>query len=231
MKIKAIKNTTALIKGYTYEVVRMYNANPNGHGRVWVKEMEGSLNVCHFTDMSGNPLPNTNYGDVAYESVKFNDIERGDILVCKSKSHKSLVYGKMYRVEDLIVEKRNYNYAVNKIRLEGVKKTFMYNSWNWRKLSKDEVRDLSLLDLLENKEPDIVKEVVVDKFDAMENTEVELFRAVAQSMVDKKRHHLGLIDWYCRIPLGVKMNAKPEHFERILDMPLREIIRMVDESK
>lgn len=228
MKIRAIKDSSSLIKGHLYEVASLYNTN--GNGRVTLVDTGGSHLVCNFTDTSGNVLPsiNAHYQDT-YISTKFEELSVGDLLICNSKGHKTLTYGKMYRIEDLISKKNKY-YVDKKIKLEGVPRSFSFNNWNWRKLTKDEQRDIHLLEVLDNQTPDIVKEVIRDKFSAMPNPEVELFKAISESVVDRKRHHFGLVEWYCRTVPGKRMNAKLDDFERILDMSLRDIIKLVDDN-
>jgi hypothetical protein len=228
MNIRAIKDSSSLIKGHLYEVASIWNTN--GNGRVTLVDTGGTHFVSYFTDTSGKALPsiNAHYQDT-HISTKFEDLSVGDLVVCNSKGHKTLTYGKMYRVEDLI-SKKNKFYTESKIKLEGVSRVYSYNSWNWRKLTKDEQRDIHLLEVLDNKTPDIVKSVITDKFSAMPNPEIELFTAISESVVDRKRHHFGLIEWYCRTVPGKRMNAKPEDFERIMDMPLRDIIKLIDDN-
>lgn len=228
MKIIAIKDTSSLIKDHLYEVASIYNKN--GNGRVTLLETGTSHLVYNFTDTAGNALPsiNAHYHDT-YISTKFEDLSIGDLLVCNSKGHKTLTYGKMYRIENLTYKKKNY-YTDKKIKLEGVPRTFSFNNWNWRKLSKDEQRDIHLLEVLDNQTPDIVKEVIRDKFSAMPNPEVELFKAICESMLDSKRHHFGLVDWYCRSIKGKRMNAKQDDFEKIMNISLRDIIKIIDDS-
>lgn len=231
MKIRAIKDTRSLIKGHLYEVAAIYNTN--GYGKVQLVETGGTHLAVYFTDVNGDPLPtiNAHYKDT-HSYTKFEELSIGDLVICKSKGHKTLTYGKMYRIEDLISKKlpNSAYYIEQKIKLEGVPRTYAYSSWNWRVLSKDEQRDINLLEVLDNQAPDIVKEVITDKFAAMPNPELELFMAICESMTDSKRHHYGLVDWYCRTVPGKRMNAKPEDFERIMDMSLRDIIRLIDES-
>lgn len=231
MKIRAIKDSASLINGHLYEVAAIYNAN--GNGRVQLVETGGSHFVSYFTDINGNPLPsiNAHYKDT-HSFTKFENLSVGDLVICQSKGHKTLTYGKMYRIEYLTSKKSKYSIYHNdqKIKLEGVPRTYAYSSWNWRVLSKDEQRDIHLLEVLDNQAPDIVTEIITDKFAAMPNPELELFNAICESMTDSKRHHYGLIDWYCRTVPGKRMNAKPDDFERILDMPLRDIIKLIDES-
>jgi len=215
MKIRAIKDTRSIIKGHLYEVAAIYNTN--GYGKVQLVETGGTHLAVYFTDVNGAPLPtiNAQYKDTR-SYTKFEELSVGDLVICKSKGHKTLTYGKMYRIEDLISKKspNSTYYIEQKIKLEGVPRTYTYSSWNWRVLSKDEQRDIQLLDVLDNQAPD---------------TEIELFTAICESMTDSKRHHYGLVDWYCRTVPGKRMNAKPEDFERILDMSLRDIIKLVDE--
>lgn len=230
MKIRAIKDTTSLIGGHLYDVAAIYNVS--GNGKVQLVDIGGTHFVSYFTDLNGNPLPNINahYKDTN-SYTKFEDLRVGDLVVCMSKGHKTLTYGKMYRVEELIKKRSKYtiNYFEQKIKLEGVPRTYAYSSWNWRVLNKDEQRDIQLLDVLDNLTPDIVTEIITDKFAQMPNPDIELFTAICESMTDRKRHHYGLIDWYCRTVPGKRMNAKPEDFERIMNMSLRDIIKMVDE--
>lgn len=230
MNIKAIKNTTTLIKGHVYELRSMWNAN--GNGKLMLKDVPGTYMVNHFTDLSDKPLPSVNInGSEAEVPVRFETLKVGDLLVCKSNSHKSLVYGKMYRIEDLKSIKSKYSIYHNnqKIKLEGVKRYLNYSSWYWRVLSKDEMREVHLLDVLDNKPPEVVTETIDNKFEAMDETEKELFKAICTSVVDGKRHHLSVIDWYCRSTYGKRMNAKPENFEGILDMSLRDLLKLFDQ--
>jgi hypothetical protein len=237
-----------LIKGHRYEVQSLFN---NGSNQRWIEGKiklvgSGRFSVDNFTDAAGSPIAKINYQSPLKEVdrfVKFEDCKEGDILVCLSDNYKTMARGSMYKIEKL--EKKeisrgggggggsNFGYSGlrtyhdHNIKFVGLKRKLKFNQWNFRKLTAEELREVSLGQILSNEEPNIVKSSDIRKIDLIENKEKMLMAIISRTILDVNRHHLSIVDWSCQ-KTGEKYRIKPEDFNKILDMKLSEILEILE---
>lgn len=234
MQVRSLKSNRKLIKGHVYETDYFNNnSSATGNityffGRIHLKDI-GYYQVCDFTQLDGTPMPSIVY-DVRPQSVpvQAKDLKKGDIIVCKSDSKfKYLIKDGKYRIEDVRVNNSGSYWTSGQIKLEGYKRWLAWNTWNFRKLSLQESRDLALSQIFDKEENFSVD--FKRKFEQTSNQEKLLIETIAKSMIDKYRHGLDIIDW------GIEKNSqsfdiKREDFDSLLDKSFREIIEIFEKS-
>lgn len=105
------RGTKRLIKGHRYEVRQLWNSqNGRRSGRVFLENI-GTFAVSGFTTTDGKELPQIDYtkpdAQPRYSTLNFDDLSIDDVLVCKSDRYKTFVQNGMYKIEDLIVDKKS----------------------------------------------------------------------------------------------------------------------------
>jgi len=231
--------TKRLVKGLRYETGSLWN---DGSNQRW---LEGTVEILgigrfvvdNFTDTNGNPLPKTNIivPNVQIETLKFEDLKKGDILVCKSDSYKTLGKGCMYQIEELkskSEQRRNWNnqmytYTEQSIKFVGIPRTLKFSPWRFRKLTAQEAREISLNSVLHGEEPAIVKSKDVRKIELVSNKEFELMNMLSKSILDPNRHHLSIIEWACQ-KSGTNLGITPGDYESLLSMSLKDILDKIE---
>lgn len=230
------KDTKRLIKGVRYEVENLWN---NGNiqswlnGKVQIKGI-GRFDVDNFTDDNGNPLPRINYSSNTISTreslLSFSDIKEGDILVCTSDYYKTLLKGGMYKVESKIeIQNNKYSWSRNDeyIKFKGVERKLKFNPWNFRSLNAEESRDISLMAVLEDVQPDIITTTKFRKIDKVENKDIELIKTLAKSIIDPNRHHLSVVEWACR-KTGSNLGLVVDDYKSLMDLTLSDILKILD---
>ena len=231
MIVVALKNTTKLVKGSRYEVYQLNNSPTTRRSRVWIKGL-GGYDVKGFSDTNGNPLPKIDIKPAFVEitRLEFESIKKGDIIVCNSNGYKTLVPNAKYKIADLREDKVEYTAwngvkgtrSYPKIKFEGVNRWFDFNSWNFRGLSTEEMREISLSQVLEGKEPEIIKTDKLRKIDHVKNKDKELILYLSKAIFDANRNNLDIIGWASK--LGSKMGIERNDYDSLLELPLKEII-------
>lgn len=233
------KPTKRLVKGVRYEAGSLWNDGTNQRwleGKVDILGV-GRFSVNNFTDANGNPLPKTNIiiPSATLDVLKFEDLKKGDILVCKSDSYKTLMKGCMYQIEDLKStsyqltgwNNQLYTRTDKSIKFVGIPRTLKFSSWRFRKLTPQEAREISLNSVLHGEEPEVVKSKDIRKIELATNKELELMHALSKSIIDPNRHHLSIIDWACQ-KSSVKLGLKSEDYEALLNMSLKDILEKIE---
>ena len=64
----------------------------------------------------------------------------------------------------------------------------------------------------------------------MDNKDQVLIENIAKSIVDVNRHHLSTLEWTCK-KIGTKLSLELSDFDHLLDLPLRDILKIMDEDK
>lgn len=233
-------DNTKLIKGQRYEVESLWNSGKNQRwceGRVQLLKI-GRFSVDGFTDISGNPLPKTDFSNnmLKEESyIKFEDCVEGEILICKTDQYKTLAKDAMYKIQSLISKEfevvgfngKKWTRIENSLKFEGFTRYFKFNSYSFRKLTPSESREISLSSILNGDEPNIIKSKDIRGIDLSIDKEKSLMHAISKSILDTNRHHLSIIDWSCR-KTGNRLKLKTEDFADLLNMTLSEILKKLD---
>lgn len=226
-----------LLKGHRYEVNNLWN---NGNNQRWTEgQIElvgfGRYSVSGFTDDSGNKIPKINYKSIVPQIdrfIKFEDVSVGEILVCNADHYKTMARGSMYRVENLENVKiemadRRWTSAQKSIKFEGVSRKLKFNGWNFRKLTSEESREISLNNILHNEAPKVIKTTNIRKIDLVINKNKALMEVISKTLLDTNRHHLSIIDWSCS-KTGENLRINPDDFKELLDMRLSDILLQIE---
>ena len=145
--------TKRLVKGVRYETGSLYNSGTNQRWQEGTVEILGigRFVVDNFTTTDGNPLPKTNIivQPTHLEQLTFEQLTKGDIVVCTSDSYKTLGKGCMYQIEELKSvssqkmgwNKQPYTHVEKSIKFVGIPRTLKFSSWRFRKLTAQEAKD------------------------------------------------------------------------------------------
>lgn len=233
--------TKRLVKNIQYEIESMWNDGTNHRwleGKLSIKGI-GRFSVANFTDINGNGLPKTNIATQVRSAVhiaglKFEDLKAGDVLVCMSSSYKALVEGGMYQIEKVVDKNTPMNYSgrswthtVRKIKFVGVQRSLNFSSWRFRALSAEESREISLNQLLHGQEAPVIKKKPAKKIDLVPNKERLLVEILMKSVLDKNRHAITIPEWACQ-KTAPNMELDPSDFSSLMQMPLNEIIKLME---
>ena len=231
--------TKRLVKGVRYETGSLYNSGNNQRWQEGTVEILGigRFTVDNFTDTNGNPLPKTDIivPRAQVEILKFEDLKKGDILVCTSDNYKTLGKGCMYQIEEIKSKseqaigwnKQPYTRTEQTIKFVGIPRTLKFSSWRFRKLTAQEAREISLNSVLHGEEPAVVKSKDIRKFELVSNKDLELMSALSKSIIDPNRHHLSIIDWACQ-KSGTNLGVTPEDYTTLLNMSLKDILEKIE---
>jgi hypothetical protein len=241
MKVIAIKSTKKIIKGFTYEVINLHNDGKNNRwleGIVEIKNI-GRFTVNNFTTEDKKPLPKINIVTPKEEVkiLQYGDLKKGDILICKSDSYKTLVKDGMYKIEDLITrssQRTGWNgststYSEHFIKFEGVSRKLIFSNWRFNKLPSDQAREMVLNQVLYDEDDNVVRTdfKAVRKIEFVKNKELELMKVLSKSMLDENRHHLDMIDWGCQ-QICKNMNITKVDYTKLLSMTLQDILNLIE---
>ncbi len=230
-------NTKRIIKGQRYECVKQIR------DRIFLKAF-GWYSMKNFTNIDGKEIKEGSLSATVQTTVvrnrltKFSDIKKGDVLVCMNTRYKTFTKGKMYMVEELETQEREFNgysnstyyptrvYHVYYVKFVGFKRKIIFNGFNFRALNTQELRELKLSEVFSS-ESRVVKDSKIRGIELIDNPEKALLEILAQSIIDKNRHHLSVIDWACS-KIGDKLSVKKSDFEPYLKMSLEEILSKID---
>lgn len=181
MKVISKVDTKRLVKGATYEAVRLINKD-DGSVTFFrsLIEIEGGLKSIprNFTLENGNPLPEINYISTSYKPpiayiYEPSKLKIGDILKCRRDST-YLKAGKLYQIEDVVHERKKYGVDI-KIKVKGHNRYI--STYNFGLPSKDELREISLRSILEDVSVDLSVDTnsrIIDSLSTKEKNEIIL---------------------------------------------------------
>ena len=231
--------TKKLVKGVRYETGSLHNSGTNQRWQEGTVEILGigRFVVDNFTTTDGNPLPKTNIvvQPTHLEQLTFEQLTKGDILICTSDGYKTLGKGCMYQIEELKVKseqkmgwnKQPYTHVEKSIKFVGIPRTLKFSSWRFRKLTAQEAREISLNSVLHGEEPVIVKSKDIRKIELVANKELELMSMLSKSIIDPNRHHLSIIDWACQ-KSGTNLGITSDDYSALLNMSLKDILEKIE---
>lgn len=219
MKLICVRSNKKLLKGQTYEcdyinttmgsLGRFRNniVNIVGFGRY-------STSGFRMEDDSIIPLDYTFDNRAKFTPIFLQDINVGDWVICNTNSYKSLIFGQRYQIEE-VIKSREVNWSSrHKMKLKGSKR-FIDFGYNFKLLSKDESRDISLSALLDNK----VLDGEVGKIDDRDKM---LMLMLSKSIIDPNRHKLSIVEW--AIEKYGKCGINEDDFKTLLNKKLKTIL-------
>lgn len=232
------KTTTKIVKGLRYEVEALYNSPTERRPRVYIKNF-GAYSINGFTDTDGNELPKIDipFSTTRFQSLSFEDLRKGDILVCNTSHYKTLVKDGMYRISELSTtskivtgwQGRQSTVVTNFIKFDGIKRKLQFNGYSFRKLSTEEAREMSLNKVLYDEEEKVISSADVRKVDLLQNKNKELITYLAKSIIDPNRHQLSTLDWTIQTKKRW-IDLIPQDFDEILNMNFSEVLQLIDQN-
>lgn len=236
------KATKKMVKGLRYEVLNLWNDGTCARwqeGKVEILGF-GRFVVGNFTDTDGKPLPKIKIVKPiqVLKNLEFSELKKGDILVCKSDSYKTIAKDAMYKIESLkeVVtvktgwNKQPYNHTERSIKFEGLPRSMKFNSWVFRKLTPEESREISLNKILHDEDAKVITNSKTRKIDLVINKNLELMKNLSKSIIDENRHHLSILDWSC-YKTGSMSGIVKEDYNELMNMSLKDILELIETSK
>lgn len=242
MKVISLKNTSKLVKGSVYDVLRLDNKSNGRYFRpkILIKLNENGIvcwcNISNFKLENGDDIPEIIWTDPSFESYsdhrnlridKDNPPKVGEYVKYKNSSHKSLETGKIYQISQIKENKTvgfsGGTYVNYEIKVEGSSR--FIKSYSFRKCSTQELREISLNQVMELSTGVCKVDKSKRKIDSLEEDEKKkvIMKHFLMSCVDNTRNNLSIIDWACS-KLGPKLSLKKDDFDFIMDMSVKDII-------
>lgn len=245
MKVISKSNTKRLVKGAVYEVLKLENLKTPNNFRCSViiklnETLSKSFNTKSFALEDGTDLPEINWESDEWKDqttnwrqgrITHDNIKKGDYVVYNRNSHKGLIFGKKYKVEEVnIVNHKNtwggntsHNWTEVQIKVEGSSR--FYKSYSFRKCTPQESRDITLNVLfdeetgLEKVDKNVRK---IDKYD--ESTKEQLLiKILLSSMLDSNRNNMSVIEWAIH-KIANQYSLKESDFTGLMSYDLITII-------
>lgn len=228
MIVVCISDLKSLIKG------KQYQSDALDNRRISIKDL-GFYDKKHFKTLDGKDLPNTTFNNRKSYRLNIDDLKKGDVLICITDKYKTYVESGKYKIEYIETKikkeldrfKNVFSYDSYYIKFEGIntKLKFSHNTkYSFRKYTNQEHRDVKINSLIHNK-----KEEFVDSskrnIESVNDKDDYLLKILASSIIDKKRHHLSIVDWAVKI--GTNLQIENSDFDKYMDMKLSDILNKI----
>jgi hypothetical protein len=243
MNVICIKPTKRLVKDATYKVAYLQNSNAKNYGlsRSVVRIYLNDNSVQTFPLSSFKPTSGATFPQIAWvcpeyqqilderESTKIDkNLKSGDYVIPLYDSLKTLVRGRKYKVKEVKINDHKNTYGVVgwsdiKIKLEGSER--FYSSFNFRKCSISESREIGLSELFDES-PAIEKvnkyKRKFDYYTTEEKIKI-LITCLLESANDRFRNQMDIIDW-CINKTSKQFKLTREDFDVIKDLTVTELL-------
>lgn len=215
--------TTQLIKGATYKCTRVDVWSYSSIGwNISIKGLNGPFNIDFFSLPDGTPVPRVKFISNFREEESIYNILNNEIIgrrvKCITKDRKTLVYGKIYHVEEVS------SYSTSYIKIKENGKT--YSKSNFELLKKEENRYLEIESLLGDNE--ILKRLTT--YDSIEISDFEKIISMLNIIIDAIRYKkqtevsLSLYEIMSNRPKFNQNEIKKEDFKKLSDIDWLEFI-------
>jgi hypothetical protein len=246
MNVICIKTSKRLVKNATYKVAKLTNFNPSGHryfrSTIMIKLADNGYHV--FPIEYFKPTTGEKFQEIVWTCPDYQNfltereetqikptIKKGDYVVPRWDSLKTLVQGKKYKISDVqITEHKNAfgnpSWKDIKIKLEGSSR--YYASHNFRKCTSQEAREIGLNQLFDENAGTERVGKHKRKFDYYTDDEkkVLLIKNLIQSANDRFRNQNDLIDW--TIDKSAKTyGLNREDFKLIENFGFMEVLNLI----
>lgn len=246
MNVICIKPTTKLVKGGTYKAVSMQNSNTKGYNffkptiRIYLTDNSiQTFPLQNFKPTVGDDFPQTNWMCPDYqlllnerEQTKIDkNLKKNDYVVPLYDSLKTLIKGRKYKVKDITLHEHKSSLGHTtwtdiRIKLEGSER--WYASWNFRKCSSQEIREIGISEIFEEKVDTEKVNKHRRKFDYFTNDEKVklLIQFIVTSAADKFRNQMDIVDWAIN-KSGKQYGIKKEDFELVNTLTISQILSIL----
>jgi hypothetical protein len=124
----------------------------------------------------------------------------------------------------------SYTNIERSIKFVGVKRKMKFNSWYFRKMTTQELREANLNELLHNEKLNVIDRPISRKLDYSENSNLDLMKSLALSILDPNRHKLSIVDWACE-KHSRKLGIQRKDYEKLLDLSLKDLLELIETNK
>lgn len=247
MNVIAIKSTKKLNKDGVYKVASLQNQNTRSSPyftptvRIYLRDNSvQTFSLSGFKPESGTTFPNIIWMDSDYQQMlnerdqmKIDkNLKSGDYVVPVHDGLKTLIKGRKYKVNEVVSHDQlssrgTVSWTDIKIKLEGSQR--LYVAYNFRKCTSQEVREISLKELFDEKSETEKVNRFKRKFDYLSDDEKRstLVGIIMESSTDRYRNQMSILDWAAD-KTGSKYNLKREDFDDILNLSLKEILEIIE---
>lgn len=252
MRVICIGNTKRLVKGAIYDVMRLDNLDTSKgksyfRPRILIKlneTLSGGFNIKNFKLEDGSPIPEMNWESSEWQSksidwnhgrIKEDNIKKGDYVIYTRNSHKSLVQGKKYKVDDINIVKHKTNWGGTshtswvevEIKIEGSSR--FYKTYSFRKCTPQEARDIAL-NVLFDEETGVEKvDKNIRKIDKYESSVKEqiLIKVLLSAALDSNRNNMSIVQWAIS-KTAPQYSLQESDFTSLLNNPLITILNKMN---
>jgi len=239
MKVISKKSTKKLVKNATYKVASFTNDNTRKSPyfrpsvRIYLTDnMVQTFPLECFSSEDGNDFPEINWICPEYTQVLNeldqmkvdNRLKSGDYVIPKFDNLKTLIKGRKYKVSEVMIGKHQWGGI--KIKLDGSQR--WYTSWNFRKCTDQEVRELNLKKIFDEQVDTERVGRLKRKIEYLTDEEKNelLSRILFQSFLDRNRNNSDIIEWSIS-KIGTSYNLNPEDFSSVLDLKLSDLMKII----
>ena len=234
MKVIAKKNTSKLIKGLEYDVLRLQNSGARGYLYIKVGNVSYMTTPNNFTDVPkidwvSPELKNESETRKSTTIADVRTLKKGDVVICNS-STKFFEKGKMYKVDDILFSqntKNGYLSIEQKIKIEGYNRWM--NKYRFRMCTPQEKRELSLstiLDETDRVDVDFRSKRKIDRYDVIEKKKI-ILDCLFNSIFDESRHQMTILDWALE-KKAKQYDIQFKDIKPLLNMKLSDILKALD---
>jgi hypothetical protein len=246
MNVISIKSSKKLVKGATYRVAYLNNQNTKSHNffrpivRIFLNDNSvESFPLSCFRTESGADFPNINWMSPEYQNILSErdqtkidkTLKTGDYVVTKYDNLKTIVKGKKYKVKEVHFHDHksssgHVSWTDIKIKLEGSGR--WYTDWHFRKCTQQEIREIGLKELFDEKSDTETVGRFKRKFDYLNSDEkiTTLLKFIVESANDRYRNQMDIVEWAIN-KTGEKYSLKETDFDSIKSLTLLEILEIL----
>ena len=243
MNVICIKSNSKLIKGATYKVVMLNNANGKGYSffrptvRIYLNdETVQTFPLSVFKPEGADSFPQIQWvcpdyqlrvAELQQTKITADSIKSGDYVVPLFDHLKTLIKGKKYKITDVRkIGSKSSSWVNIKLQLEGSSR--YYAVWNFRKCTSQEAREIGLHQIFDEKTNTETVNKHARKFDYYElNEKIKiLLQSISLSTNDRFRHQMDIIDWAIS-KTSQNYKLKREDFDIVMNLSLSEILEIL----
>jgi len=243
MNAICIKPTTRLVKNQVYKIANFNNLNSKGYSffRPTIRVYLTENTIQTFALANFQPEGGGDFAQIVWMSSDYRamldekdqtkidtNLKSGDYVVPIHDGLKTLIRGKKYKVTEVsFITHKNSSWVEIKIKLEGSNR--FYTSYNFRKCTNQESREISLNSLFDESTGTESVNKHKRKFDYFSEDEKKsiLVRFLVASCNDRFRNKIDIMDWTIQ-KTAKNYSLKREDFDLVKDLNLMDVIGMIE---
>lgn len=245
MNAICIKTTKKLVKNAIYKVAYLNNnSNGSSYFRPTLKIYLNDDSIHTFPLESFKPevgidFPQTQWFHPDYraeldlkDQMKIDKrLKAGDYVIPNYDNLKTLIQGRKYKVKDVnFIEHKSIHGASGwtdiKIKLEGSER--WYTSWNFRKCTNQETREINLSSLFDESTGTEKVNKHKRKFDYFNEDEkkIMLLKFIMSASTDRYRNSMDIIDWAID-KIANQYSLQKSDFDLVKSLTMEEVLELL----